>query len=440
MSLAAKLPYDHAFAGGFSGIGSQALPTDADALDYLSRLATADGAGVETGVAVAVDAFFRGLKATPGLFEAIKASCILAGARTLAGALVPVSNGPLHGAAELYDASTNPGIINGGGSAGGWDASTKTFSNTNSSGTSTRPAFRFSFPGLVSARSYYISGRFSGDVGSVTALDLHNNPSLGNAGTLEYDQNTGEFSGTSYNVYANFLQIDTDGTKGPFAVTIEELSIKEAMPAPTSNGFVNGDFSRTSGLTGDGTSYIDSGRANDADPQNDNHNAVFISAINSFTQILGSRNSTTGRNFMDLGGGGYKLRVSARSDTVLTTAAAPDSGTVIAHARSDSAEMSYRLNGVTYTDTLASESPDVDTLLVYARRNVSTGAAENFSTNTLAFYSIGTSLSLEDLDTAITNLINRLKFALLVGENPSGLDPDTIAYIVSGYEAGGSLE
>ena len=211
--------------------------------------------------------------------------------------------------------------------------------------------------------------------------------------------------------------------------------------APTNSGFIATDYDRGGiGITGDGTSYLNSNRANNADPQNDNHNAVFITAINSQTQILGSRNSTTGRNFMDLGGGGNKLRVSARSNTVLTAAAAPDSGTVIAHARSDSAEMSYRLNGVTYTDTLASESPDVDTLLVYARRNVSTGAAENFSTNTLAFYSIGTSLSLADLDTAVSNLINRLKFALLVGENPSGLDPDTIDYIVRGYEAGGSLE
>jgi len=91
MSLAAKLPYDHAFAGGYPGIGSQPLPTDADALDYLSRMATADGAGVEVGVAVAVDAFFSALKATPGLFDAIKASCILCGARTITGALVPLA-------------------------------------------------------------------------------------------------------------------------------------------------------------------------------------------------------------------------------------------------------------------------------------------------------------------------------------------------------------
>jgi len=91
MSLAAKLPYDHPYAGGYPGIGSQPLPTDADAIDYLSRMATADGAGVEVGVATAVDAFFRGLKATPGLFDAIKASCVLCGARTITGALVPLA-------------------------------------------------------------------------------------------------------------------------------------------------------------------------------------------------------------------------------------------------------------------------------------------------------------------------------------------------------------
>ena len=91
MSLAAKLPFRHPYAAGFPGLGSQPMPTDADAIDYLTRMATADGAGVEVGVAVAVDAFFRGLKATPGLFDAIKASCILCGARTLNGALVPMA-------------------------------------------------------------------------------------------------------------------------------------------------------------------------------------------------------------------------------------------------------------------------------------------------------------------------------------------------------------
>ena len=431
MPLASKIRFDHPFAGGYPGIGSQPLPTDADAIDYLTRVAAADGAGVEVGVAVAVDAFVADSKAL-GVWDSIRASCVLAGARTLAGALVPLRDyGP-----ELWDGTAAPLVINNFGSSGTYNISDKTFTTAGTSTSNGYPRFRFQSLGLTAGKQYRVTGVLSGDISKLFTIRFRTSTGAGIGVSPE-----GLIDSTLTADQA-LLEWVFDGTPPSSSITIESLSIREVIASPTNvaDGFVEGDFSRTAGLTGDGTSYIDSGRANDADPQNDNHNAVFISAINSFTQILGSRNSTTGRNFMDLGGGGYKLRVSARSDTVLTTAAAPDSGTVIAHARSDSAEMSYRLNGVTYTDTLASESPDVDTLLVYARRNVSTGAAENFSTNTLAFYSIGTSLSLADLDTAVSNLINRLKFAILVGENPSGLDPDTIDYIVRGYEAGGSLE
>ena len=89
-TLAPKLPYTHPFAGGFPYRGSQRLPSDPDALTYLAAVAAADGAPVETAVAVAVDDFFRGTKAD-GTFGALKASCILCGARTLAGALTPLA-------------------------------------------------------------------------------------------------------------------------------------------------------------------------------------------------------------------------------------------------------------------------------------------------------------------------------------------------------------
>jgi hypothetical protein len=52
-----------------------------------------------------------------------------------------------------------------------------------------------------------------------------------------------------------------------------------AGTAPTNNGFLAADYDRGTGLKGDGTSYLDSGRANNADGQNDNHNAVFVSHI-----------------------------------------------------------------------------------------------------------------------------------------------------------------
>jgi hypothetical protein len=63
--------------------------TDPDALAYLSEVERADGQALESGTRDAVIAFVAGCKAD-GIWTAIKASCILAGARTLTGALVPL--------------------------------------------------------------------------------------------------------------------------------------------------------------------------------------------------------------------------------------------------------------------------------------------------------------------------------------------------------------
>lgn len=62
---------------------------DPDTRDYIKRVEAADGAPLETQVRRAIDGFVRGCKAD-GIWNAIKASCIMAGARTLAGALVPL--------------------------------------------------------------------------------------------------------------------------------------------------------------------------------------------------------------------------------------------------------------------------------------------------------------------------------------------------------------
>jgi hypothetical protein len=62
---------------------------DADATDYLRRVQEADGQALEPAVRNAITAFVVGCK-QDGIWSAIKASCILMGARTLAGALVPL--------------------------------------------------------------------------------------------------------------------------------------------------------------------------------------------------------------------------------------------------------------------------------------------------------------------------------------------------------------
>ena len=62
---------------------------DPDAKAYLDAVETADTQALEAAVRKAVDDFVKGCKAD-GIWSAIKASCILAGARTLAGALTPL--------------------------------------------------------------------------------------------------------------------------------------------------------------------------------------------------------------------------------------------------------------------------------------------------------------------------------------------------------------
>jgi hypothetical protein len=85
--------------GGNSGIVQRVgagVALDPDAAAYIAAVQAADGQTLEPALVTAYNEFFTGCKADaspfPGVsnFDAIKASCIMAGARTLAGALVPL--------------------------------------------------------------------------------------------------------------------------------------------------------------------------------------------------------------------------------------------------------------------------------------------------------------------------------------------------------------
>jgi len=62
---------------------------DIDAKNYIDAVQNADQAFLEPNVRQAINRFVKGCK-DDGIWNAIKASCILAGARTLNGALVPL--------------------------------------------------------------------------------------------------------------------------------------------------------------------------------------------------------------------------------------------------------------------------------------------------------------------------------------------------------------
>lgn len=91
------------------------LPADADARAYVQAVNTADGQPLEPLVVQAIDAFVTGCK-SDGIWSAIKASCILMGARTLSGALTPLvgtaptNNGPFVSA----DYNRKTGLVGNG--------------------------------------------------------------------------------------------------------------------------------------------------------------------------------------------------------------------------------------------------------------------------------------------------------------------------------------
>jgi hypothetical protein len=98
------------------GIGSLSIKNtyDADALNYLTAVEAADGQALENSVKIAINTFVKGCK-TDGNWSAIRASCIMAGARTLSGALVPlVGNAPSNGNFVSGDYNRKTGLLGDG--------------------------------------------------------------------------------------------------------------------------------------------------------------------------------------------------------------------------------------------------------------------------------------------------------------------------------------
>lgn len=242
---------------------------DPDAAAYIAAVEAADGQALETATRVAIHSFVKGCKAD-GIWPAIKASCILAGARTLAGALVPL-------------------------------------------------------------------------VG--------------------------------------------------------------AAPTNVGNGFVSGDYDRKTGLVGNGsTKYLNSNRANNADPQNNNHNACWVSSPAVGT-LMASSSSNTGQNYMDTNTL-TNTRFLSRNNS--NTAEVPGAiiGGLYGHNRISASQFSYRCPQGNGTYIAPSQTPEINNVLIYARGGGAVSSAR------LAFYSIGESLNLALLDARVTALINAFAAAI----------------------------
>jgi hypothetical protein len=183
--------------------------------------------------------------------------------------------------------------------------------------------------------------------------------------------------------------------------------------APTNFNFVSGDYNRKTGLVGDGsTKYLDSNRADSADPQNNFHASVYasVAATGTHAYLAGSPTSApSSQTLIARNNSTNSIDFRCRSDSSGILAGSPGQSLFLGISRSVSTNFSVRQNTSTTSASKSSGTPASDNILVFARNTSPVGL---YSDARLAFYSIGESLNLALLDARVTDLINAFDTAI----------------------------
>jgi hypothetical protein len=162
---------------------------------------------------------------------------------------------------------------------------------------------------------------------------------------------------------------------------------------------------------GDGsTKYLNSNRNNNADPQNSNHNAIYVfTADTSGNKIyIGAGVDTNEAGTTNLGvlGTGDMFFRNRNSGATSITAASSTTG-FVGTSRLNAGNYTIRRIGNDTNAVVTSQVPYNGSVFVFATTNgiIPTNAR-------LAFYSIGESLDLALLDTRVTTLVNAFAAAI----------------------------
>jgi len=203
------------------------------------------------------------------------------------------------------------------------------------------------------------------------------------------------------------------------------VDLKTGTTVATNNLFVPADYDRKTGLLGDGsTKYIDSGHRNDADPQNSNHNAVYVTSLGTMGGGVGSTSEEvkiymgTGDNdgdntiaYQNPGNVGERTLLIRNRATPQQNSLFQDAAVgFIGHSRSSSASFTQRSGKANYTTAFISNRPNQNFIRVFARG--SAGIA-NPSDARISFYSIGEAINLVALESRVEALSGAIAGAIL---------------------------
>ena len=182
--------------------------------------------------------------------------------------------------------------------------------------------------------------------------------------------------------------------------------------APSRQGTEGGwTYNRKNGLQGNGTNnYINSNRADDADPQNDKHYSVYVpTGVSNGRAILGGLATSPNRFTQILDESNTAINFSLNSTGGVSISYASLSGLLAAN-RSSASQITTRLNKASATHNYSSVVASSQNIYLLAR-NLN-GSPSLYESKPLAFYSIGESLDLAKLDGRVTDLMNAFAAAI----------------------------
>ena len=174
--------------------------------------------------------------------------------------------------------------------------------------------------------------------------------------------------------------------------------------APTNFNFVSGDYNRKTGLVGDGsTKYLNLNRTSTDDPQNNSHASVYISTAGSGNRAVISALSGTDLSEIGFFAGCF---IASRSSSNQLSGVDGTTG-FVSFSRSSSNSFAALNNSTAYTHSITAVAAQSSAWNLYRRANETL-----YSSQRLAFYSIGTSLSQTLLRDRVTDLINAFAAAI----------------------------
>ena len=182
--------------------------------------------------------------------------------------------------------------------------------------------------------------------------------------------------------------------------------------APTNYNFVAGDYNRETGLKGDGsTKYLDSGRANNADPQDNKHLSIYKTEAPTaaFSSYIAAQATTPVSSASRISHSATAL-FGINTSSFPSTPYSPSQLGFMAVTRSSSVSYSYRANSTTTTSSVSSNANISLNVFVFCR-NLN-GSPSQPTDARLAFYSIGENLDLALLDARVTALISAIGVAI----------------------------